>query len=270
MTSLSPQPIQFDSVADIYDDYVRTDFDISFWLNEGKAVHGKVLELTCGTGRVSIPLLKAGIELTCVDYAPEMVARLRKKLEENNKSCPIICQDIADLNLPDRYELIFIPFHSFSELIDARKRRSALEKIWAHLTDSGIFICTLQNPTVRVASMDGAMHLVGEFPMSDGGKLVVNSRLLFDPSSQLAQGEQTYDLYAADGKVIDHRILDICFYLFHRNEFESLVREVGFEVTALYGDYNCAAFQEQSSPFMIWKLRTGATRTDSHLERTAA
>ncbi len=182
MISPTPQPIHFDAVADIYDDYVRTDFDIPFWLAEAKAIHGKVLELTCGTGRVSIPLLKAGVNLACVDYAPEMLARFRKKLEKNNLSCPIMCQDIADLKLQERFELIFIPFHSFSELVDAHNRKPALERIRDHLTDNGIFICTLQNPTVRIASMDGAMHLVGEFPMSDGGKLVVNSRLSFDPT----------------------------------------------------------------------------------------
>ena len=63
----SAKPIDFDSVAVLYDIYVRTDFDIPFWLREAKTVAGKVLELTCGTGRVSLPLLRAGVDLTCVD-----------------------------------------------------------------------------------------------------------------------------------------------------------------------------------------------------------
>jgi ubiquinone/menaquinone biosynthesis C-methylase UbiE len=106
----APLPIQFDRVADIYDAYVQTDFDLSFWLAEAKAVHGRVLELTCGTGRVSIPLLRSGINLTCVDYAAEMLAQFRKKLDDSHLSCPLICQDIAELSLPDRCDLAFIPY----------------------------------------------------------------------------------------------------------------------------------------------------------------
>jgi SAM-dependent methyltransferase len=246
-------------VADIYDVYVQTDFDIPFWLSEARAAHGKVLELTCGTGRVSIPLLKAGIDLTCVDYAPEMLARFRKKVDDNHLSCRLILQDISNLRLTDRYDLIFIPFHSFSELIYEEKRKSTLERIRDHLTDQGLFICTLQNPAVRISSMDGTVRLIGEFSLPNSERLVVSSRLSFDGSSQLAQGVQVYDRYTSNGSIIDHRKLEVCFYLFHKDEFEALVRHIGFEVTALYGDYDYKPYAEQSSEFMIWKLRRGTT-----------
>ncbi len=248
------KPIQFSRVADIYDDYVRTEFDLPFWLSEARAVAGKVLELTCGTGRVSIPLLKAGIDLTCVDYAPEMLARFREKLTQSRLSCPLVCQDIADLRLPDRYDLIFIPFHSFSELVRDDRRRSALRRIRQHLTEGGIFICTLQNPAVRTLAMDGTTREVGDFALPGGERLVVRSRLSFDASSQLAEGEQIYDRCVSDGTIADHRTLPICFYLFYRQQFESLAHETGFDLIALYGDYNYEPFTEGTSPFMIWKL----------------
>jgi SAM-dependent methyltransferase len=259
MASRIPQPIQFDSVADIYDAYVQTDFDIPFWLSEARAVNGKVLELTCGTGRVSIPLLRAGINLTCVDYAPEMLARFRRKLDDSHLSCRLVLQDISNLRLTDRYDLIFIPFHSFSELTHEEKRRSTLERIRDHLTDQGVFICTLQNPAVRISSMDGTARLIGEFSLPNSEKLVVSSRLSFDSSSQLAQGVQVYDRYTSSGSIIDHRTLEVSFYLFHKDEFEALVHHIGFEVAALYGDYNYKPYVKQSSEFMIWKLRRSET-----------
>lgn len=48
------QTIPFDSVADLYDSYVCVDFDIPFWLNELGQREGRVLEVTSGTGRVSL------------------------------------------------------------------------------------------------------------------------------------------------------------------------------------------------------------------------
>ncbi len=268
MDNPADERILYDSVADIYDSYVLVDFDIPFWLSEAGSVGGNVLELTCGTGRVSIPLLKAGVNLTCVDYAPEMLSRFRRKLDEHHLTCPLICQDIAELSLPDRFDLIFIPFHSFAEITTEDKRRSALARISEHLTARGRFICTLQNPALRISTMDGSERLIGEFPLAVGEKLVVHSRLSFDQSTQLATGIQTYDRHSADGTVVDHRSLAMRFYLIYRHQFETLARDAGFAVVAVYGDYSLAPFEPQTSPFMIFKLRANKTGGDSGRENT--
>ena len=71
------ETIRFDQVADIYDSYVKSDFDIPFFLNETERFEGEILELMCGTGRVSIPLLESGRRMTCVDYSNGMLDRFR-------------------------------------------------------------------------------------------------------------------------------------------------------------------------------------------------
>lgn len=50
------ESIHFSEVSDLYDFYVKVDFDIPFFLNETKLFRNEILELMCGTGRVSIPL----------------------------------------------------------------------------------------------------------------------------------------------------------------------------------------------------------------------
>jgi len=261
MNGRTPEPIQFDSVADIYDSYVGVDFDILFWLLQAGSVRGKVLELACGTGRVSIPLLNAGVDLSCVDYSPGMLTQFRRKLEASRLACPIYCQDMTELTLADRFDLVFIPFHSFSEILDKRKQRQALIRIYSHLTPRGTFICTLQNPTIRTASMDGTSRLVGEFPMQGGDTLLVRSTLKFDPLTQVASGEQVYEQRSRDKRLIDQRRLGVNFYLFNKSEFADLLSDVGFETEAFYGDYDRRPFEQEASPFMIWKLRRSAGGT---------
>ena len=68
--------IQWDAVASLYDSYVTATFDVPFFLAEAKAVPGPVLELMAGTGRVSLPLVEAGVPLTCVDASGAMLSRL--------------------------------------------------------------------------------------------------------------------------------------------------------------------------------------------------
>jgi SAM-dependent methyltransferase len=246
--------IVHDSVADLYDIYVRTDFDIPFWLSQARAITGKTLELTCGTGRVSIPLLEAGVDLTCVDYAPGMLAQLQRKLAEKHLSCPVYCQDITQLSLRDRFDLIFVPFHSFSEIVDPGSQKQALVRIHSHLTEHGKFICSLHNPKVRTASMDGTVHQIGEFPLPQGGILSVSATMVFNPSTRIASGEQVYELFSPQRELLDRRTLAIQFYLFERAEFEQLATESGFAVEVVYGDYDCHPFDDATSPFMLWKL----------------
>ncbi len=255
MKTEAAKPIDFDSVADLYDLYVRTEFDIPFWLDEMKTVEGRVLELACGTGRVTLPLLKAGVKLTCVDYAPGMLARLRSKLEQNNLPCPLYCQDIADLDLPERYDFIFIAFHSFSEIVDRQRQRRAFQRVHSHLAPVGRFICTLHNPPVRIPTMDGTFRPIGEFSTEEGRRLTVTGRLTFDPSTEIASGEQVYEQFSSEGALIDRRVLAVRFRLSQRDEFESLAVESGFSVEGVCGDYDRSPFEPATSPFMIWKLR---------------
>ncbi len=60
----SIKSIDFDQVADLYDLYVRVDFDVEFWKHEVHTTGGKVLELMCGTGRIGLPLIDADVSYT--------------------------------------------------------------------------------------------------------------------------------------------------------------------------------------------------------------
>jgi SAM-dependent methyltransferase len=250
-----PETIQFNKVADLYDYYVNVDFDIDFFVQEAKKAKGRVLELTSGTGRVSIPLLKKGIDLTCIDYSRKMLSILKKKLEKNKLKCPVFNMDITQFKLKNKYDLIFIPFHSFSEIVEKVKHKKALEGIYSHLTDKGNFICTLHNPEIRLKSIDGTIRYMGKYPMANDKSLFMQYVMSYNPDTQIVSGQQFYEIYDDKNKLIDKRYLDIRFYLFNKQEFEDLVRSVGFQVVELYGDYSYSKFEEDKSPFMIWKLR---------------
>ena len=249
------QVIQFDEVADLYDVYVNVDLDINFFIQEAKRVGGKTLELTCGTGRVSIPLLQAGVDLTCVDYSKQMLGKLHEKLRRTGVFCTVVDMDITKLSLSDRFDLIFVPFHSFQEIVDQSQHLQTLRRILVHLTENGRFICTLQNPNVRLKSIDGILRPLGKFSMDSGRFLEVKSLLAYDTSTKLVHGFQLYDIFDGDDVLIETRRLEINFCLFTKVEFEQLVYSAGFQVDELYGDYSYSQFDEETSPFMIWKLK---------------
>lgn len=246
--------IDFNFVADIYDAYVPMDFDIEFFNKYAKAAKGKWLELMCGTGRVSIPLLKKGIELTCVDYSEEMLKVLEQKTIDLSNKPKIICQDVCALNLGEKYELICIPFNSFSEITDREKQKMALVRIFNHLSDDGLFICTLYNPSYRIKTADGQIHVLGRFPLYQENSLVVSYYNQYDDMTQSVKGMQFYEIYNSSNVLTGKRFLDIHFSLISQEAFEKMALESGFAIKEVFGDYNFSRFTEESM-FMNFVLK---------------
>lgn len=251
------EPINFDIVADLYDYYVNVDFDVEFFLNEAKKANGKVLELTSGTGRLSIPLLNAGVDLTCVDYSERMLAVLEEKAKENGFECPIHKMDIAELSLKQKYDLILIPFNSLSEIVDKEKHPKTLNKVSEHLTDNGFFICTMHNPKIRLKTVDGVQRLMGHYQIENELTLIIQYLFNYNENTQIVSGFQFYEVYDKDHNLICKRRLDVNFYLFQKKEFEKLAERCGFKIIDLYGDYHYSTFDEEVSPYIIWKLKRG-------------
>src|SRR5512141_639103 len=132
-----PELPGYDRVADVYDTYVVVVFDIPFFVAEARSCSGEVLELMSGTGRVSVPLVEAGVRLTCVDISAGMLAVLRDKLARRGLSASVFQRDVCELDLGKTFDLIMIPFHSFSEIVSPDDERRALQRIRAHLSPDG-------------------------------------------------------------------------------------------------------------------------------------
>lgn len=248
--------IAWDQIADLYDLFNRADFDIPFFLGEAGSTSGEVLELMAGTGRVSLALARAGARLTCVDRSPKMLEVLRRKLERGGLAATVLQADVRALKLGKTFDLILLPFHSFSELLEPEDRREALAAIRRHLAEGGRFICTLQNPAVRLKAVDGQVRLWGQYALDEpAGNLLMWGLLdSYDPATRRVHGWEFFELYDLAGGMQARRATELRFAMLAKDEFEDLAREAGFHVLALYGDYACGEFRPESSPFMIWSL----------------
>lgn len=245
----------YDIVADLYDIYVPVTFDIDFFLAETKKTAGEVLELMSGTGRVSIPLLQAGVHLTCVDLSAASNAVLEDKLRQLGLKADVYQMDIRELDLRKRFAMVIIPFHSFAHLTAPEDQRKALGRIREHLLPGGSFICTLGNPNLRQKAVDGQLRLFRKYPLpGTGGTLllwIAETNNEADP--QVVEALQFYEEYDAHGLLKSKRLMELHFRLSQKEEFEALAQAAGFKVKALYGDYAYSAYTK-SSPFMIWIL----------------
>ncbi|MBI4405914.1 MAG: class I SAM-dependent methyltransferase [Deltaproteobacteria bacterium] len=121
--------IDFDIIHEYYDLCITVDFDIPFWIEEAWKVRGNRLELMCGTGRISIPILASGSALTCVDYSAGLLSRFKSKIAERNCDVDIIHMDVRELDLKQQFDLVFIGFNAFAEIITRADQEKALQRI---------------------------------------------------------------------------------------------------------------------------------------------
>lgn len=245
------QAIDYDSIAALYDSYVTADFDVPFFTAEVRQAAGPVLELTSGTGRLSVPLVEAGADLTCVDCSRGMLDVLAEKLAKRGLKAELHCADLCDFTTPNRFALALLPFQSFMEIVGERRQKAALASVFASLRPGGRFICTMHNPNVRRSQVDGVLRLVGGFPF-EGGRLVVSG---FEQGGwPVVSRLQFVEFFGPDGRQVWKRLLPMEFEFVDRERFESLAVESGFRVSQLFGDYGRGAFRPESSPVMIWVL----------------
>jgi SAM-dependent methyltransferase len=231
------------------------DRPLGFYVEEATKVKGKVLELMCGTERISLPLLEVGVDLTCVDASEGMLARLEERLHARKLDARVLRADVRRLNLgEEEFNLPLVPFHSFSELVSPRDRELALRAVHGCLREGGRLVCPLHNPAIRARSADGALRLNGSFPTADGGLLVVSGFETLDEGSGVVDRLQLYEFFDASSELRAKRALPMRFALIDRSGFAELADGAGFVPVALYGDYNRGEYLEASSPFMVWVL----------------
>jgi ubiquinone/menaquinone biosynthesis C-methylase UbiE len=246
-------------IAELYDAFVKTEVDVPFFINEAKKAQGEVLELMAGTGRLTIPLVEAGIPVTCVDYSAEMLSLLREKLRQRKLMAEVHHMDVRSLQLGKQYRQIIIPFQAFPELTSLEDQERVLQGIHRHLADNGNFICTLHNPNVRLKSVDGQLHLAGRFAHKQN-HLFVWLLQKYNPKTKLVDVLEFFEEYDTSGIMCAKRFSELQFRILEKAEFEVMSRNVGFEVAALYGDYAYAPFDDATSPFMIWVLQKAPSR----------
>lgn len=241
----------YDFVCDYYDAFVNADYDVEFFKNESLKESGKVIELGCGTGRLSIPLVQAGVDLTCVDISKGMLDRLQYKANNHQLVVKMLWQDVCDLKTDDRFDLAIFPFQSLMEIVGESSRRSALSSIYNCLKPGGRFICTLHNPALRAQFVDGVQRTIGSYPFGKGAVVVSGSEHGGHPT---VTRYQYFEFYVGN-ELVWKKLQKLEFDLIAPDSFHDVSRSVGFEITDVVGDYQGSDFLEESSPHQIWFLR---------------
>lgn len=220
-----------------YRDYT---VDIPFYVERARAAGGPVLEVACGTGRLTIPIAGAGVDITGLDLAPEMLSRARDKAAEAGVIVDWIEADCRDFHLGRAFALVFCPFNSMQCLHDRESIESFLACVREHLAPGGRFIVEVFNPNVAILARGPDLRSsVCSYPNPCGdGDVYIEEVIDYDDAAQVSHNHWYYAI-PGEEDIREEELRMRCFY---PQELDMLLHYNGFEILEKLGDFDGKAF----------------------------
>jgi SAM-dependent methyltransferase len=231
--------------------------DIPFYLEYAKKQQGNILELGCGTGRVSIELAKAGYEVTGLDLSEPMLEIYKsktKKLPQNiREKITLINGNMANFTINNKFSLIIAPFRAFQALTDDNDIKNCLKCIKSHLDKDGLFIINVFRPYKEMdESWIFPETIQWERDDEKNGTHVIKKHRgdKIDVKNQIIYPSFIYEIIDKDGnteKHYEHLALKYYYY----EQLINILKENGFKILEEYGWYDKSQIENNRELIII-------------------
>lgn len=242
--------------AVLYDlEYAHFDEDVLFYVNLARrlAPRGPVVELGCGTGRLTILLARAGIPVIGVDRANAMVDRLEAKLAEEPATVAervrVVRSDYRSFAPEAPVPLVVWPFNSLHHLDSPEALTAMLARIRSWLTDRGVVALDAYLPSPELYGPDPeARHEVRQLvDPRDGEVLETWEQGWWDADEQKNHILQVYR--RSDGT---ERRVHLALRMFEHDRLLACIEEAGLSLGGEFGDYLGAPLAEDALKWVAW------------------
>ncbi len=245
----------YDAWADIYDavfSYVVD--DVPFYIDEAKQAGGAALELGCGTGRIAIPISLNGVDVVGLDSSASMLERAQRKADAAGATnLTLLHGDMRDFAVSRQFSLVIIPFRGLLSLLTVEDEARTLLNIKRLLAPGGKLIFDIFVPDLNMLLQDGDVpyHFQDVCDPSTGKRMVLWNQASYDAFSQVMSIRTTIEEIDGYGRVASKLYRDFALRYIFRWEMHHLLRACGYDVLALYGDFERGPFDERSAD-MVW------------------
>ncbi len=246
----------YDQFAEIYDLQHRAFLDdVPFYLRIAREIcHAqRVLEIGCGSGRLMVPLIEAGLDVTGVDSSAEMLriaaAHLSRVPGWAAQAHTLIQADArAPLPLsPASFDLVVIALNTFLHNLSCEDQLAVLRTARTALPPGGHLVIDIPpNDEMAYQPDDGQFQLEATFIDPASGQEVrkyVASRIFWATQEQ----ELSYRVERwQEGRLRDEQMFAFRLRHVFRYEMELLLRQSGFALVTWFGDYDLSPYGEGS------------------------
>lgn len=221
---------------------------------------GPLLELGCGTGRLLIPLARAGYAVTGVDLSAAMLQRAAAKAAAADvaERVTLIAGDYAEAALGGPYRLAFCVMNTFLHLLDQDEQIRTLRHWRQHLAPRGLLLLDILHPDVRqLAELDGRLVWDKTWTDAETGATVMKFvTCTVDQAAQTLHITMLYDEAGSDGE-LRRTVAPYDIHYMGRFEAELLLEKAGYVLEAVYGSWDLAPFEGNCDRIILIARRRG-------------
>lgn len=246
-------PSTFDD-GDLYDlvgDNIP--YGLDFYVALARQANGPVLDVACGTGRILIPCLQAGVDIEGLDLYEPMLQRLRKKAAALGLTPRLHQADMSDFSVPRRFALVMIPFNAFIHNMTQESQIRCLTLCREHLSPGGLLAFDTFFPAMEyVSTPPGTRVLEGEIPHPETGlPMRMYDTRTIDRVAQTQHSLNELELLAADGSIMTVHRSEISGRYFYKHEMELLLRIAGFARWEICGDFDGRPLTRETDAMIV-------------------
>ena len=225
--------------------------DVSFWRGLVGRVGGPVLELGCGTGRLSVSVAREVDRFVGIDRSAPMLKRLQTRMRRARLGgrATLVRGDIRALPFRKRFRfnLVMAPYGILQSLLRDADLRATLESVAAVLPRGGVFGVDLVPDLPRWQEYERRVSLRGQSP--GGGRLTLIETVRQDPDRHLTIFDQEF-VERRRGRRESHRF-SLAFRTLSVREVTRRLERAGFVVDAVLGDYRGEAWSPEADVWVI-------------------
>lgn len=207
------------------------------------------LDLGCGSGRLLLPYLRAGLDVDGCDYSKDMLAQCEERAKREGFSLQLYAQAMHELDLPRRYRTIFA-----CGVVglggERRLTMQAMQRCFEHLRPGGTFAFNItarwnDRPAYLSRLPENRHSLPEEWPSSterkllaDGTELEIATRtVLVDPLEE-TQTRQLRARLWRNGELLDEQVHTQRYEEYGKNELVLVLEHAGFSDVQIFGDFS--------------------------------
>ena len=224
--------------------------DVPFWRRTLVAEQARTLELGCGTGRLLVPLARAGVPMVGIDRSPDMLARAR----EGRRRLPrarrphLVRGDIRTLPFADRgFGAVMAPYGLFQSLLRESDLTMLLADVRRVLTPGGLFAIDLVPDLPKWHEYNEQVSMRDRGPR--GGHLTLVESVRQDRRRRLTIFDEVF--VERIGRRTTKHAFSLTFRTLSLPEVVERVASAGFRIERLLGDYRGGAWTDESEVWVI-------------------
>ncbi|MBK3493530.1 class I SAM-dependent methyltransferase [Viridibacillus sp. YIM B01967] len=232
-----------------YDEqYSHYQQDLKLILEYAAHMNEPIIDLACGTGRLTIPMAKLGFEMYGVDIHNGMLNHAKKKAETENLYIQFLQQDCTKLSLPIKSPFIFMTGNSFQHFLTNESQDDLFTSVKEHLQPKGTFIFDTRNPILHELAV---VDETEEKFINKYNQLVIEKHHEeYDHHTQVLHCTTTSEIIKNE-KLIDSKKDSISLRYTFPLELERLLNSHDFELVEIFGSWNKTKFDRDSTSMVV-------------------